>query len=78
MIGQDTELTVAQHSRLDGLARANPEDIDGDPVGADPDAKVIGWWHGPIIRRGDGRVSRLVPSGRFTGFGSQQAKKAGL
>lgn len=66
MIGQDTELTPAQHARLEYLADKDPE------------AKVIGWWHGPIIRRGDGKVSRLVPSGRFTGFGSQQAKKAGL
>lgn len=78
MIGQDTELTFAQHLRLDNIARANPEDPNGNPVGHDPEAKVVGWYHGPVIRRGDGRRSRLTPGGRFTGLGLQQAKKAGI
>jgi hypothetical protein len=47
------ELSRAQHARLDRLADQ------------DPDAKVIGWASdGPVVLRSDGRVWKILPSGR--------------
>lgn len=49
------ELTSAQHNRLDAIADK------------DPGAKVVGQSFGePVIRHGDGRVTRLLPSGRLS------------
>ncbi len=48
------ELTLAQHSKLDSIARDDPE------------AKVIGYDGGPLIRRSGGRVQRCRNTGRLT------------
>lgn len=53
MIAAATALTVAQFARLDSVDRE------------DPAAKIVGWAGGPVIRRSDGRVQRLVPNGRL-------------
>jgi hypothetical protein len=59
----NTDLSHAQHARLEALGDREPE------------ATVVGWYHnGPVIRRFNGRLSRLLPSGRMTGLGAIQAK----
>lgn len=47
-------LTTAQESRLTRIAKE------------DPDAKVVGFEGGVILRRGDGRYQRLRNTGRVT------------
>jgi hypothetical protein len=49
----DTDLTVAQRARLESLADQ------------EPDARVVGWQGAPVVRRSDGRLQRLVATGRL-------------
>lgn len=60
-----TDLTYAQHSRLDRIAAE------------DPAATVIAWEGGPVIRRGDGRLQRLRNTGRVTAMGREQNGRVG-
>lgn len=49
------ELTPAQFNRLESIADE------------DPDARVVGHSVGrPVLRRGDGRVQAVQPTGRLT------------
>jgi len=47
------DLTFAQANRLDGLARE------------DSGARVVGWLDGPVVRRSNGKLVRVVGSGRL-------------
>lgn len=47
------QLSVAQSSKLDRIAKD------------DPQATVVAWQGGPVVRRGDGRLQRVVVTGRI-------------
>lgn len=62
MLRESTELTAAQHRKLDTIAKSDPEAKVIDHLGRYEDYFM------PIILRGDGRTQKLQPGGRLTPF----------